>query len=144
MKMKKAAAVLLVLVLAFSCVGVTAFADDNAVPFAYEEYGASSNLSANGYDIKMNASCMVYSDISELKIEITLEKFWGLFIWNNHTGPVTRDFYNTGKEKRCSLDDAVIGAESGTYRLKSVFNLTKTNGEKISFTIYSNEIKVPK
>ena len=143
MKMKKVVAVLLVVVLAFSCVGATAFADD-VVTFAYEEYGASSFLSVNGYDIKMRSTCTVFEDIKELKIETTLEKFWGLFIWNNYSGPVSKYFFNTGKEKICAFDNAVLGAETGTYRMKSVFSLTKTNGEKTSFTIYSNEVKVPK
>ncbi|HCF82794.1 MAG TPA: hypothetical protein DER68_02190 [Ruminococcaceae bacterium] len=143
MKMKKIVAVLLVVVMAFSCVGATAFADDNDIVVLADEYRTRAEISADGYEVEMITKCRVFPEIKELQMEVTLEKFWGLFIWTTQIEPTSRYYFNTGKEKNCEWKRTALLSEAGTYRIKAVFHLTKTNGQKQSFTKYSNEVIVP-
>ncbi len=66
----------------------------------------------------------------------TLQKYWGLWIWND-----VKDAKWTRTENRNSvrLSNSISGLDRGTYRLKSVFTLIDKNGKSETITIYSKE-----
>lgn len=70
----------------------------------------------------------------------TLQKYWGLWIWENVKGATwtrTADIGSVG------LYSTKSDLKSGTYRVKSTFVLTDEDGKSETITIYSNEQKVP-
>ncbi|MGN0679533.1 MAG: hypothetical protein ACI4JS_07720 [Oscillospiraceae bacterium] len=70
----------------------------------------------------------------------TLQKYWGLWIWNDVNDAIWSKHINGSS---IYLSNSKSGLDSGTYRVKSVFVLTDGNGESETITIYSNEQKVP-
>lgn len=79
------------------------------------------------------------TDAVRITVTHTLQKYWGLWIWEDVDGAtwtITVDrnsvcLYNTKSDLR-----------SGKYRVKSTFVLTDHNGISETITIYSNEQKI--
>lgn len=79
------------------------------------------------------------TDAVSITVTQTLQKYWGLWIWEDVEGATwteTTDInfvclYNTKSDLR-----------SGKYRVKSTFVLTDHNGISETITIYSNEQKI--
>ena len=117
---------------------VTSIANDGISP-AYEiTNSCSSNLEIVG-GIAECKSIAKGTDAISITVTQTLQKYWGLWIWedvNGATWTETTDFnfvclYNTKSN-----------LTSGTYRVKSTFVLTDANGKSETITIYSNEPKI--
>ena len=68
----------------------------------------------------------------------TLQKHWGLWIWNDVDNA---EWQETVNRHSIYLSNTKSGLDSGTYRVKSVFELIDQNGEKEVITTYSNEQK---
>lgn len=79
-------------------------------------------------------------DIVSISVEQTLEKYSGLlWVWNDVDGA---SWSKTVNKSTISLSNTKSGLTSGKYRLKSVFILTKSNGETETITIYSEEKQI--
>ncbi len=113
---------------------------DEAVP-AYEiAKEASSKLRISG----QTAYCTSYAngiDTVSITVEQTLEKYSGfLWIWNDVNDA---SWTETVNKKTISVSKTKSGLSSGTYRLKSVFTLTDSNGKTETITVYSEEKAIP-
>jgi len=93
-----------------------------------------SLITVNGTTITCRSS--VSGDAVEITCVTTLEKYWGLWIWNEVEDATWTDTVNSN---RLSVRRYKYNAESGTYRLKSEFTLTNSKGESETITIYSQE-----
>ena len=74
--------------------------------------------------------------VTQITVEHTLEKHWGLWIWNEVDGA---SWTKTVYSDTIRLSNTKSGLDSGTYRLKSVFTLTNSSGKSETITIYSEE-----
>ena len=74
--------------------------------------------------------------VKSITAEQTLEKFWGLWIWNEVDGGYWNETLSISSGK---VTNNISGLSSGKYRLKSVFTLTTSNGKTETFTVYSDE-----
>lgn len=70
----------------------------------------------------------------------TLQKYWGLWIWNDVDGA---EWARTVDRNSIRLSNSKSGLDSGKYRVKSVFTLIDQNGKSETITIYSNEENLP-
>ncbi len=66
----------------------------------------------------------------------TLEKHWGLWIWNEVDGA---NWTKTVNASAIYMSNTKSGLDSGTYRLKTVFTLTESDGTTETITVYSTE-----
>lgn len=79
-------------------------------------------------------------DAVEIKIEQQLQKYSGWFwIWNDVPDA---KWVKVVYDMSISMANTKSGIDSGTYRLRSVFTLTNSNGKSETFTVYSKEVKV--
>ncbi len=69
----------------------------------------------------------------------TLQKFWGLWIWNDVKDA---EWSKQVDYNSIYLSNTKSGLGSGKYRVKSVFTLTDKYGESETVTIYSDQKKV--
>ena len=74
--------------------------------------------------------------VTQITVEHTLEKHWGLWIWSEVDGA---SWTKTVYSDTIRLSNTKSGLDSGTYRLKSVFTLKSSSGEPEIITIYSDE-----
>lgn len=103
----------------------------------YETASAAiSTLTISGTTAKCESKLIGHSDVKSCKVEQTLEKYWGLWIWNEVKGASWSD---TISSVSGIVTNSKSGLESGTYRLKSVFSVITSSGETESITIYSDE-----
>ncbi len=118
-----------------------AFADTtsaigNAVPLYDYVDNAVSKLWFN----KQTAYCTSEADASNaarITVEQTLEKYSGWFwIWNDVDNA---SWSGTEKGTTISFVNTISGLDSGTYRLRSVFTLTTSDGKTETITVYSEE-----
>lgn len=110
---------------------------DVGVSPAYEiAKNATSNLSINGQTAYCTSTTDGVDTVS-ITVEQTLEKYSGwLWIWNDVDDA---SWTKTVNESTISFSNTKSGLSSGKYRLKSVFTLTKSNGETETIEIYSVE-----
>ena len=66
----------------------------------------------------------------------TIEKHWGLWIWNEVDGA---SWSKTVKSSNLSMSNTKSGLDSGTYRLRTDFTVTSTSGSTETITVYSQE-----
>ena len=71
-----------------------------------------------------------------ITVEHSLQKHWGLWIWNEVAGSTESRSVNRNDIFLCSTKS---GLESGTYRVKSTFTMTNRSGQTETITIYSSE-----
>lgn len=69
----------------------------------------------------------------------TLEKYWGLWIWEDVDGATWTETVNISS---ACLYNTKSDLKSGKYRVKSTFVLTDENGKSETITIYSSEERV--
>lgn len=85
------------------------------------------------------ASCMSKTNgtsVKSITAEQILEKYWGLWIWNEVDGA---KWSKTVKANNLYMSSNKSGLDSGTYRLKTVFTLTANDGTTETITVYSQE-----
>jgi len=156
MKLKKVLAALLLVAMVFSCVGVTAAAEttaetaqnvsisvnDNVAPQLIYDYGEWISLDITGNYAEYSAGCYAESSVEKIQIGLTLEKFWGLFIWTRKVDTLNKTFYCSGGGQPIRYDLAKSGLDAGTYRSVADFTVTFKDGRVEKFTRYSGEVKV--
>ncbi len=132
--MKKLISLLLVMVLCYTLC-ISAYAE--ASVYAIGTASRSSMLSISS----TTATCKsTYTDTSNetAKVVITqsLEKHSGWFwIWDTVGGEWTK----TTNGSSAAFTNKVYNLTSGTYRVKTVFEVTAASGETETITIYSEE-----
>lgn len=114
------------------------YAIGDIAPYSDYDNNSSSTLSISGTTATCKSKILVNSDVKSIKVEQTLQKktliFWGTYddtTWTTTISPTTTTVTNTKRN-----------LESGTYRLKTVFTVTTTDGKTESFTVYSDTAKV--
>ncbi len=143
MQLKKSFALLLSAFMMLSCTGVSASAeaatyianDEIAPAYEYADI-AESMLYISSNAAECISSCTSSSDIVQITVEQTLQKFWGLWVWNDVDGA---SWTVTERGSSISAVNTKSRLTSGTYRVKSVFTLTSSSGETETITIYSEE-----
>ncbi len=142
MRLKKIIASLGVLICLFASSSAVAYAEsvdpfvDDGISLAYEiAFNPISDLQITDN----TAYCTSKTDGSEavnITITQTLQKYWGLWIWNDVEGA---EWTKTQNDNSVCLSTSIGNLDKGTYRLKSVFTLTDKNGKEETITIYSDE-----
>lgn len=79
------------------------------------------------------------TDAVSITVTQTLQKHWGLWIWEDVDGATWTETANISS---VCLYNTKSGLKSGKYRVKSTFELTDDNGKSETITIYSNEQKI--
>ena len=74
-----------------------------------------------------------------ISVTHTLQKYWGLWIWNDVKDA---SWSKNVDGSSIRLSSTKSGLDGGTYRLKSVFTLTDRNGKSETITVYSSEQSV--
>lgn len=146
MQSKKIVASLVVLICLFANFNASAFAEttvprvDDGISLAYV---IAENPISDLYISDNTANCISSvngSDAVSITVTQTLQKHWGLWIWEDVKGA---EWTRTVERKSIRLSNSKGGLDSGTYRVKSVFTLTNKNGKSETITIYSDEQSVP-
>ena len=134
-----------VLICLFASSGAVAYAE-SAVPFVDNGISLAYEIACNPISvleiIGNTAYCTSKTDGSEavsITITQTLQKYWGLWIWNDVDGA---EWTRTVGRNSIYLSSSKSGLDSGTYRLKSVFTLTNSSGKTETITVYSDEKRV--
>ena len=96
----------------------------------------SSSLSISSATAECRSNCIGYSYVTRISVTQTLQKFWGMWIWNDVDDASWQD---TSTTNEIDISTSKSGLSSGTYRLKSVFTLWTQNGQAETITIYSSE-----
>ena len=143
MKIKRKIALILSAVMLCSGVSISASAkeiseivEDEAAPAYESAFDVSNNLVISSGTAKCSSRCIGTGDAVKVSIEQTLQKFWGLWIWNDVDGA---SWTKTSNGTSAAVEGTKSGLSSGTYRLKSVFTLTNLSGKTETVTIYSAE-----
>ncbi len=149
MQIKKMIASLAAAVLLCLNFGVVSYADTvKAAPLS--NYGVSplyeiaDSCTADLTIQNGTAHCTSKADSTDTVISITvtqtLQKYWGLWIWNDVDGAAWTKSVNGSS---VYLNSTKSDLKSGKYRVKATFVLTDANGKSETVTIYSNEQNVP-
>lgn len=129
---------------AFACLSTipcTAVFAENTDTVVQEEIGLYykiANVIVSVLDITNGtATCISEADSHAVTITVThtLQKYWGLWIWNDVDDATWTETVNDGVVRLASTKS---GISSGKYRLKSVFTLTDENGKTETITSYSD------
>ncbi len=145
MQFKKFLSAALTVVCLCTTPAMTAFAEDpcphvqSDISLAYEiALTPSSKLAING----TTATCISTTDgenTVSITVTQTLQKRVFLWIWGDVDDA---SWSKTVNRSSISLSNTKSGLSNGTYRVKSVFELTDTNGKAETVTIYSTEKEV--
>ena len=96
-------------------------------------------LTISGTSGKCESLVKGYSDVSQIVIEQTLQKQGLFWIWSDVDGASwTKTFYSSAAK----VTNTKSGLDSGTYRLKTVFKLTASDGTTETITAYSDESNI--
>ena len=97
---------------------------------------AKSMLYISSNSAECISRCTSSSDVVQITIEQTLQKFWGLWVWNDVDGA---SWTVTERGSSIYSVNTKNGLANGTYRVKSVFTRTSSSGKTETITIYSEE-----
>ena len=143
MKIRKILAAFVSVVTICSVISVPTFAAQETqivtdlVSPAYEyAMSTKSYLTITSSTADCKSLCNGMAGVTQITVEHTLEKHWGLWIWNEVDGA---SWTKTVYSDTIRLSNTKSGLDIGTYRLKSVFTLKSSSGEPEIITIYSDE-----
>lgn len=142
MKLTKYFLTMLIVTICISCFSVSSYAngletyvDDEVISEYQIAADPDSTLSISGNSATYISSTFTTGGIS-ITVEHTLEKHWGLWIWNDVVG--STDSRTVNRNNIC-LSTTKSGLDSGTYRVRATFTMTNSSGQTEVITIYSNE-----
>ena len=143
MQIRKMLAAFISFMMIYPVVSVSAFAVDETqivtdlVSPAYEYAAKTENyLTITSSTADCKSLCNGMAGVTQITVEHTLEKHWGLWIWNEVDGA---SWTKTVYSDTIRLSNTKSGLDSGTYRLKSVFTLKSSSGDTEKSTVYSDE-----
>lgn len=146
-RLKKRIASLLAVVILCMNFSVVSYADTITVT-SLENHGVSSAYeiaSSCRADLTIQNGTAYCTSTAEGTVAVsitvtqTLQKHWGLWIWNDVKDASWSKHINGSS---VCLSNSKSGLDSGTYRVKSVFTLTDKNGKVETITVYSDEQKI--
>lgn len=147
MKSSKFLAILLSALIACASMNVPVSAERAAtvavedISLYYENaLSAKSYLTISLTTAECTSKCTGASNVVQITVEQTLQKYWGLWIWNDVDDA---SWSTTESGSYACVVNTKSGLSSGTYRVKSVFTLTTSSGKTETITIYSEEKVVP-
>lgn len=102
------------------------------------EIPAQTNIDLVISNSKASFTSTANGDSTVIKITAvqTLEKYWGLWIWNEVKDA---SWDKTANSSYISMSNSKSGLEGGKYRVKTVFTFTTSDGTTVSSTAYSEE-----
>lgn len=115
---------------------ISPFVEDDIVLEYENVLDASSTLSIVGQTAYCDSTCSGYSNVVRISATITLQKFWGLWLWNDVSGA---EWTKSENGNYIGLSKTKSGLSTGTYRLKSVFTVTTSGGQTETITVFSPE-----
>ena len=141
MWLKKILVIVLVIASSISFCSVLASANDLNIHIddeIIEEYQIADKLSSL---LGISGTKATYSSngiggCTSITVEHTLQKHWGLWIWEDVAGST---YSRTVNRNNIYLSSTKSGLSSGTYRVRSTFTMTNSSGQTETITIYSNE-----
>ncbi len=142
---KKIMASLGVLICLCASSGAVAYAEsvvpfvDDGISLAYEIANEPISILNITGNTAYCTSSVGGTDAVSITVTQTLQKYWGLWIWNNVEGA---EWTKTVERNFIRLDSTTQGLDSGTYRVKSVFTLTNSSGKTETVTVYSDKEEV--
>lgn len=145
MQIKKVIASLAASICLFANSGVAAYAEtttsfvDDGISLMYE---IADNLTSELDIADRTAYCVskaTSKDAVSITVTQTLQKYWGLWIWNSVDGA---EWTKTVDRNSINVSNSIGGLDNGKYRLKSVFTLTDKNGKSETITVCSSEQKI--
>lgn len=143
MRLRELFALILSAVMICSAVSIPVSAEDTSqivvdeISPAYEySRDANSLLTISSNTAKCDSSCTGNSDVVQISAQQTLQKYWGVWIWDDVKDA---SWSKTVNGKSISMSNTKSGLSSGTYRLKTTFTLTTSSGKTETFTVYSEE-----
>ena len=113
--------------------------EKNGISLTYE---IANNCTSNLEIVSGTAHCISKAegtDAVKITVTQTLQKHWGLWIWEDVKGATWEETDNISS---VCLYNTKSGLENGKYRVKSTFELTSDNGKSETITIYSSEKKI--
>ena len=127
--MKKIVSVILAMLMCLVC-SISVFAETRAVGSATRTSTLTiSAATATCYSMYRDAS----GSTSKVVITQSLQKEGVFWTWSTCAGEWTKSTNGSS----ASLNNKVYNLESGTYRLKTVFTVTLSNGTSETVTVYS-------
>lgn len=146
MRKRKSFALILSAVMMMSCVSVsasaeseTAVSDDGIAIVSDYSKKETSELSISLGKATCTSICKGESAVVNISVVQTLQKHRNFWTWDNVSGA---SWTSTSSSKTLDVTNFKSDLESGTYRLKSVFTLTTSDGDTETITKYSEEQKV--
>lgn len=144
MRVKKFLAAMMSAVMLCSAVSISAFADtttqavvDEISPAYESAHSVKSELFISSNSAKCSSRCNGLSNVVQISVEQTLEKYSGWFwIWN---GVEEASWIKSVNDNSITMSNTKYGLDSGTYRVRSVFTLTNSSGKTETITVYSDE-----
>lgn len=118
----------------FLTMGTAAYVE--AIPYTIGSQNLKSTLMISG----STATCTsVFTaegdDVSKVEITQSLEKHSYLWVWDTVGG----EWNTSSNGGSISFNNKVTKLDSGTYRVKTVFNVTDKNGKTEKIMLYSAE-----
>lgn len=140
----KLIAILLAMAAMLSVLSVSVYADNyRTIPDASPYYQFAGNptsiLSLNGSNLNCG-SYVMGNNVSKITAEQTLQKKGILNIYTKVSGA---NWTKTEYGDFIDMYNTMNNPSSGTYRLKTEFTLTGTNGKTEKVTVYSLDVVVP-
>lgn len=138
MKIKQIISIFLSVFLMVSMMIVPVTAENYSVGTASPMYDSVQCNETKLEISETKATCFstAYGDnITKITALQSLEKYWGLWIWNTVEGSRVTKTVNSSK---ITLSNTVSGLSSGKYRAKTVFTFTDSNGNEEKVTVYSS------
>lgn len=145
MKLRKYFALILSAILLCTSVSTSAFAETTSYiqngisPYYQNAMEVESYLYISSNSAECTSMGTGLGNVVQISVEQTLQKFWGLWIWNDVDGA---SWSATENGNAIAITRTKSGLASGKYRVKSVFKLTNSDGETETITIYSTTEKV--
>ena len=141
MRLKKVYSIMLAALFTINCFSTTVSAHDLETDIdeeIIEEYQIAdwlnSFLGISGTTAKYSSSASIGGN--SITVVHTLQKHWGLWIWNDVANST---FTKTVNGNTIEFNSTKKGLDSGTYRVKSTFTMTNSAGQTETVTIYSLE-----
>jgi hypothetical protein len=113
----------------------TSYVNGSVVPMYENDCDLTSILAIVGAKATCRSTA-AGNTLKSITATQTIEKHWGLWIWNEVDGA---SWSKTVKSSNLSMSNTKSGLDSGTYRLRTDFTVTSTSGSTETITVYSQE-----
>ena len=131
MQIKRIMALVLSFLIISSVVTVNAYAEDLSPIVEGEDVSEYVNVQSISNTLTISSTtaycdsiCTGFSNVVRITAVQTIQKFWGLWIWDSVDGGCWTDSVNSAS---IGVSHNKSGLTSGTYRLKTDFSITTSS-----------------